>query len=228
MIIRLLFFDMEFANGQVLGSVYSFGYLVTDEQFRILIPPTDLCINPECKWNEYVEKNILAYPKEEIECAPAFPECFEQIRTLFAESDVAVGFAVSNDIKALRQDCERYGKEPFSYRWFDVEQLCRMQEMHSDAHGLGRCFQAWCGGAEPEHRHRSDGDADATMRVMKAICEAHHVTADMLLQAYPECCGEAVPTTGGVAVCQSAKASSKKKKRHWYHRKNKKEREAIP
>ena len=33
---------MEFANGKVPGSIYSIGYLVTDGDFEILVPPTDL------------------------------------------------------------------------------------------------------------------------------------------------------------------------------------------
>ena len=80
---RFLFFDMEFANGQVPGSIYSFGYLVTDEEFEVLEEGTDILINPECTGNEYVEQNILAYPKEEVEAAPAFPAEIK-IRTQWA------------------------------------------------------------------------------------------------------------------------------------------------
>ena len=78
-IIRILFFDMEFANGKVKGSVYSIGYMITDEEFRILTPPTDLLISPECEWNDYVKEHILAYPIEKVESAPAFHACYEQI-----------------------------------------------------------------------------------------------------------------------------------------------------
>ena len=93
---------MEFANGKIGGSVFSFGYLMTDEEFNILTPPADICINPDCEWNEYVAKNILAYPMETIEASPLFPECYENIRALFAEADIAVGFSVSNDVAGQR------------------------------------------------------------------------------------------------------------------------------
>ncbi len=220
---KLLFFDLEFANSQIPGSVYSLGYLITDESFQILMPPTDLCIAPECIWNEYVEKNILAYPKQEVESSPPFPEQFDFIQKLFGYADLAIGFAVGNDVKALLRDCERYGLPPLSYRWFDVERLCAKQEEHQDAHGLGGCYSAWCG-EEADHRHRSDGDAYATMRLMEAICKAKHVTADMMIQAYPECGGETSSGNGGQSRTDTT-TKQQQKKRRWYHRKNKQEKE---
>lgn len=192
-IIRILFFDMEFANGKVKGSVYSIGYMITDEEFRILTPPTDLLIAPECEWNDYVKEHILAYPIEEVEAAPAFSACYEQISALFSSVDVAVGFSVSNDVRALRADCVRYALPVLTYRWFDVERLCRKMEEHKDAHGLDGYFAAWCNGV-PDHRHRSDGDAYATARVMEAICREKRVDAQMIFTAYPECGGVASET----------------------------------
>ena len=133
---KLLFFDMEFADGKVPGSIYSFGYLMTDEHFEPVLPQTDLLLNPDSTWNEYVEANILAYPKEEVEAAPKFPERYEEIKALFDEADIAVGFAVNNDTTALRKNCERYGLPPIRFRVFDMECLCRKQEEHREAHGL--------------------------------------------------------------------------------------------
>ncbi len=186
---KLLFFDMEFANGKIGGSVFSFGYVITDEEFNILSGPADICINPDCEWNEYVAKNILAYPMETIEASPLFPDCYEEIKSLFNEADVAVGFSVSNDVTALRRVCERYALSPILYRWFDMEKLCRRADKHREAHGLAGYVTAWCGQA-PENQHRSDGDALATMHLMRAVCRDAHVDAEMLTIAYPECCGD--------------------------------------
>ena len=186
---KLLFFDMEFANGKIPGSVFSFGYVVTDEEFNILSGPVDICINPDCEWNEYVAKNILAYPIETIEASPLFPACYEEIKALFDEADIAVGFSVGNDIAALRRACERYALSPILYSWFDMEKLCRMADKHREAHGLAGCVTAWCKAA-PENQHRSDGDALATMHLMRAICRDAHVDGEMLTIAYPECAGD--------------------------------------
>ena len=202
--VKILFFDMEFANGQVPGSIYSFGYTVTDGDFRVLVPPTDILIDPCSTWNGYVEENILAYPKEEVESSPTFIQRYTELSALFADVDIAVGFSVSNDNRALRKACERDGLPPLSYTYFDVERLCRMLEEHKDAHGLRGYYTAWCG-EEPKNSHRSDGDALATMGLLQAVCRAKHVTAEMMIKAYPECVGE---TNAPVK-----KASPKKRRR---------------
>lgn len=186
---KILFFDMEFADGRVKGSIYSIGYLVTDENFDVITPQTDLLIHPDSTWNPYVVENILAYPMEALEAAPKFPELYESVRELFEGVDVAVGFAVNNDTGALHADCARYGLPPLRFRWFDTEKLCRLLEEHPDARGLAGCVRAWCG-QDPDNQHRSDGDAYATMSLLRGICRAKHVTPDMLMTAYPECGGD--------------------------------------
>ena len=220
-VLKLLFFDMEFANGKIPGSVFSFGYVMTDEEFNILSGPTDICINPDCEWNEYVAKNILAYPMETIKTSPLFPDCYEEIRALFADADMAVGFSVSNDVTALRRVCERYALAPIPYFWFDMEKLCRKQNKHKAAHGLAGYVTAWCGQA-PENQHRSDGDALATMHLMRAVCRDAHVDAEMLTIAYPECCGDTIiqnqPKKSKNA--QTASKNGKKRRRRRGHKKS--------
>lgn len=219
---KLLFFDMEFANGKIPGSVFSFGYVITDEEFHILSGPADICINPDCEWNEYVAKNILAYPMETIEASPLFPERYEEIKALLVDADIAVGFSVSNDNSALRRVCERYGLSPIFYSWFDMEKVCRAANKHRGAHGLAGCVAAWCGEA-PENQHRSDGDALATMHLMRAICEDAHIDAEMLITAYPECAGDTVMTQNQPKRAKNAHTGGKsgKKRRRPRHRKKK-------
>ncbi|MBQ7173514.1 MAG: hypothetical protein IJR88_05315 [Clostridia bacterium] len=189
---KILYFDMEFANGQVPGSIYSMGYLMTDEDFHILVPQTDLLINPDCAWNEYVEHKILAYPKETVEASPTFPDAYEKIRALFDEVEIAVGFAAGNDTRELRRDCDRYGLPKIQFPYLDLEPLCKSDNLHRGAHGLAGYVKAYCG-FDPENQHRSDGDAYATMCLFQALCQSKHATPDMMVAAYPECCGEAIP-----------------------------------
>ena len=218
---KILFFDMEFANGKISGSVFSFGYLITDEEFNILAEPTDICINPDCEWNEYVAKNILAYPMEVIESSPFFPDCYGRIKDLFAEADIAVGFSVGNDVTALRRVCERYELDPILYHWFDMEKLCRKLDKHKEAHGLAGYVTAWCGEA-PENQHRSDGDALATMHLMRAVCQDAHVDGEMLTIAYPECCGDiTVQNQPKKKKATNKSAKNGKKKRRPRRRKKK-------
>ena len=72
---RILFFDMEFADGRVPGSIYSIGYVVTDGNFKIKKTATDLLINPESSWNSYVKKNILALCTNCWHCGVAHCAC---------------------------------------------------------------------------------------------------------------------------------------------------------
>ena len=193
---KMLFFDMEFADGRVPGSIYSLGYVVTDENFKVLTPPTDVLINPESTWNGYVVRNILAYPKAKVCAAPNFAEQYKRIKKLFDRADIAVGFAVGNDVRALRKDCERYDLPKLSYRALDMEQICRQMEEHRDAHGLAGYVEAWCGEV-PKNQHRSDGDAYATMLLLREICKQKHVTPNMLIEAFPDSCtvSELLPCT---------------------------------
>ncbi len=213
---------MEFANGKVAGSVYSFGYLVTDEHFHVLVPPTDLLINPECEWNEYVQENILAYSMEEIGQAPTFPSVYGHILSLISSVDFAVGFSIGNDLRALLADCRRYGLTAPSFAWLDVEKLCKKVEAHREAHGLEGCFRAWCQGMPiPENRHRSDVDADMTASLLRAVCESLHVDAEMIRIAYPEC-------TGDSARMEKSNEKKPNHKRHRHHRSPKKEKKENP
>lgn len=223
-IVKLLFFDMEFANGKIPGSVFSFGYVITDEEFNILSGTADICINPDCEWNDYVAKNILAYPMETIEASPLFPACYEKIRALFEEADIAVGFSVSNDNSALRRACLRYELSPFPYFWFDMEKLCRRTDKHRGAHGLAGCVTAWCGDA-PENQHRSDGDALATMHLMRAICRDSHIDAEMLITAFPECAGDTIAVQPPQKRAKNAHTGGRKRRRSRHGKK--KDTEAI-
>lgn len=171
---KILFFDMEFANGKMPGSVYSFGYVRTDRRFRLTEPQTDLLINPDCAWNDYVRQHILAYPMTTVRQASLFPAYYKRIKKLLCRSTLVVGFAVNNDTTALRRACERYGLQPLRFRCLDLERVCRSLRDYPQAHGLDGYVRAYTG-IEPSNRHRSDGDAYATMMLLQAICEKHGI-----------------------------------------------------
>lgn len=171
---KILFFDMEFANGKMPGSVYSFGYVRTDRHFRLTEPQTDLLINPDCAWNDYVRQHILAYPMATVKQASLFPAYYKRMKKLLCRSTLVVGFAVNNDTTALRRACERYGLQPLRFRCLDLERVCRSLRDYPQAHGLDGYVRAYTG-IEPSNRHRSDGDAYATMMLLQAICEKHGI-----------------------------------------------------
>ena len=189
---KILFFDMEFANGKIPGSIYSFGYVQTNDKFVLTQPQTDLLMNPECNFNDYVRKNILAYPMKTVKEASTFPAYYKRLKKLLCRADLAVGFAVGNDTVALLRDCERYGLKPPVFKCLDMERLCKKFSDHKEAHGLSGCVEAWCGKI-PENQHRSDGDAYATMLLLRAVCEAKSLSPKAIAKLFSDCMIPSVP-----------------------------------
>ena len=182
---KILFFDMEFANGKIPGSVYSLGYVQTNHKFKLTEPQTDLLMNPDCEWNAYVRSHILAYPMSTVKSAALFPTYYKRLKKLLCRADLVVGFAVKNDTVALRRACERYGLKPLEFQCLDMERLCKKLGDYPEAHGLSGYVRAYCG-MEPENQHRSDGDAYATMLLLKAICERHGICPKKIKAQFAE------------------------------------------
>ena len=189
---KILFFDMEFANGKVPGSIYSFGYVLTDAKFRLKHPQTDILMNPECAFNDYVRKNILAYPLATVKSASTFPAYYKRLKKLLAGSSLAVGFAVGNDTAALRHACERYGLKPPAFQCLDMERLCKKLGDHKEAHGLSGYVEAWCE-QTPSNQHRSDGDALATMMLFRAVCEQKKIDPRKIAKLFADCMVPSLP-----------------------------------
>lgn len=182
---KIVFFDMEFANGKIPGSVYSIGYVQTDHKFRLTEPQTDLLMNPDCEWNAYVRSHILAYPMKTVKSAALFPAYYKRLKKLLCRADLVVGFAVKNDTVALRRACERYDLKPLEFHCLDMERVCKLYKDHPDAHGLSGYVRAYCG-EEPKNQHRSDGDALATMMLLRAVCEQHGLCPKKLKQTFAD------------------------------------------
>ena len=182
---KIVFFDMEFANGKIPGSVYSIGYVQTDHKFKLTEPQTDLLMNPDCEWNAYVRSHILAYPMRIVKEAALFPVYYKRLKRLLCRADLVVGFAVKNDTVALRRACERYGLKPLDFECLDMERVCKFYKDHPEAHGLSGYVRAYCG-EEPKNQHRSDGDAYATMMLLRAVCEQHGLSPKKIKQQFAD------------------------------------------
>ena len=221
---KIVFFDMEFANGKIPGSVYSLGYVQTNHQFKLTQPQTDLLMNPDCEWNNYVRTHILAYPMRTVRSAALFPSYYKRLKTLLCHADLVVGFAVKNDTNALRAACQRYDLKPLSFRCLDLERLCKALGDYPQAHGLSGYVRAYCG-MEPENQHRSDGDAYATMLLLKAICEKHNISPKQIKSLFASHIVDALPPTQPTkrkkqrGDAEPAAEENAPKKRHNRHRK---------
>lgn len=167
---KYLFFDTESANCRRSGNIFSFGYLLTDEQFNVISPQEDIIINPRTRFDSYVKKHILAYKSEQIKSAPDFAAVYPRLREIMtAENVVCVGYGVENDLKFLNGDCARYELEKIPAKFYDVQTLIRQAENRA-FRKLALEYAFYTGEAD-EHAHRSDADAYFTMRVAQEICK---------------------------------------------------------
>ncbi|MBE6630543.1 MAG: 3'-5' exonuclease [Ruminococcaceae bacterium] len=220
---KYLFFDIECANCyQNCAKIFSLGYVVTDENFNILHDKEDVLINPRDRFDWYVAKKMMAYPREIFKDMPPFPDFYDRFREMFEDEDtMVIGYAVTNDVHFLHDDCRRYGLAPYTYKFYDVQQLYARQPVNNTAKNLEDSLLSWCQ-VEPENLHRSDEDAYNTMLIMKAIAAYHGTNIPGLMEMFPDCGGS---TKDGVIDFAWRKPEGEKKKKR--HRSKKKKTEAA-
>ena len=221
---KYLFFDIECANCyNNCAKIFSLGYCITDENFNILEDKRDVLINPRDRFDWYVAKKMMAYPRSIFADQPAFPEFYDFFKAMFEDEDtIVIGYAVTNDVHFLQDDCKRYGLTPFTYRFYDVQQIYARQPENNTAKNLEDSLLSWCG-IEPENLHRSDEDAYNTMLILKAIAAYHGKNLPELLEMYPECGGR---TEGFTMEYGWKKPEGEGKKKR--HRGGKKKKDAAP
>ena len=135
---KYLFFDIECANCyNNCAKIFSLGYCITDENFNLLHDKEDVLINPRDRFDWYVAKKMMAYPRSIFADKPPFPEFYEFFREMFEDPEtVVIGYAVTNDVHFLQDDCRRYDLTPFTYRFYDVQQIYARKQYRQELRGL--------------------------------------------------------------------------------------------
>ncbi len=212
---KYLFFDIECANCyNNSAKIFSLGYVITDEKFNILHDKEDVLINPKDRFDWYVAKKMMAYPRSIFADKPPFPAFYEQFKAMFEDEEtIVIGYAVTNDVHFLQDDCKRYDLAPFSYRFYDVQQIYARQPENNTAKNLEDSLLSWCG-IEAENLHRSDEDAYNTMLILKAIAEYHHTDLPGVLAMFPDCGGETHDFVIDYAWKKPESETKCKKRRH--------------
>ena len=119
---RYVFFDIECADGGK-GSICSFGYVITDENFCEL-ESDDIVINPESKFRLSGKSRcpdiFFAYTEAEFRNAPRFPVFYEKIRSLLeADDQIVIGHSVQDDVNFLCKACMRYKLPALKFKFAD-------------------------------------------------------------------------------------------------------------
>lgn len=167
-----LFFDIECANcysGR--GKIYSFGYVITDENFNEIFPPRDVLMNPASNFDPYVKKNILAYDRKLFKTLPKFDEVYPEIRDLLcANNRICFGYGILNDLHFLKDDCARYALPELEFPVYDVQKLIEIVE-NKKARRLDVEYSERTGDEE-RGTHRSDEDAVRTAKIAELLCKS--------------------------------------------------------
>ena len=117
-----LFIDTECANPKY-GSICTFGYFMTDENF-VKIESEDILMNPETEYDPYVARNILRYSLSELDSNMPFPCYYDRIKELLCRKQTLVfGFSLSNDIRFLNETCMRYRLPSINCGFYDVQKI---------------------------------------------------------------------------------------------------------
>lgn len=193
---RYLFFDIEASEGR---SMCSFGYVLADEDFRIL-KKEDILINPEAgfctrAWSKKKREEgrgiTLAYPEKVFRKSPTFPKVYEKIRDILEkDGQTIIGFSHANDVRYLCTACRRYKLPFFSYSFFDVQDVYREFGRISDQISLEKIIHELGVNIDGYTLHKSDDDAEISMLVAKAICEKTSLTLGGLIGRYSRYVGE--------------------------------------
>ena len=123
---KYLFFDLEYATSKGGNiKICEFGYVVTDENFRIL-DRDNLIINPNImheEWDWRVVRKILTRRVLEYEDSPKFDEYYDDIVKLIKSADYVFGHSLNGDARALNCDCQRYGLPSIDFKFYDIKEF---------------------------------------------------------------------------------------------------------
>ncbi|MDE6550084.1 MAG: hypothetical protein K2M44_01100 [Clostridia bacterium] len=206
---RYLFYDVECSNcfnGE--GKMCSFGYVITDCDFNV-IDKRDIVMNPASRF--YLRRKDgkpeieLAYSEEYFKSQPKFDNFYEEIKEMLEYPDqLVMGHSILNDVKHLAYQCKRYKFPCINYRFGDSQLIYKKFINGGHQVGLAKICEEY--DIQPEHLHRSDDDAWATMEFVRKFCGERHITLDKLLSDNPELTGSIEDfevTLSGISVTRS-------------------------
>lgn len=206
---KYIFFDIECADGGQ-GTICSFGYLITDENFNEIIS-RDILINPSGRFR--LEGRVgrpdikLAYPMEVFRSSPKFYRYYEEIKNVLEGPDqIVIGHSAKNDAVFLNKSCERYHLDYLNFEFADTQKLFGIFSDTKQQVSLEHAIEAL--GLPPQDiSHRSDEDAQSTMRLLKALCEKMGYDLPSLMEKYPSVTGK---TKDGIATYEGEELAEKR------------------
>lgn len=166
---KYLFFDIETVMGENINNrIVSFGYVLTDEQFKE-IKKEDIFINPQ---EEMETINNWEWKQNATQGQQGFKSFYHKIKDLLTESGtIVVGHGTINDVQYLSDECDRYHFEPIDFNYLDTYKIAarllpssvskKLKPLHDELVG-NNCAYQW---------HRSLDDACMTKEVFEVLMD---------------------------------------------------------
>lgn len=202
---KYLFFDIECSNCfKGIGKICEFGYVITDENFKILasreIPMSpgrggenrfDMSIYKRDSDFNWAYDFSYYYEQEE------YPSFHVKIKKLLEDPDTKVfGHSIDNDIRYLDGTIKRYNLDQIKYIAYDTQKMMKYySEKHEKFMGLKDAFIKLCGKDEliKLQPHLSRDDAIMSMRVAQEMCKNLNVSLSELIELCPSCKINVIP-----------------------------------
>lgn len=142
-------------------------------------------MHPEAPFDWYLfKKNSkirLAYPRKYYEKFPPFPQLYGEIKSILeSEYQGIFGFDVINDLKFVYDSVTRYKLDQIKIKAYDVRKILDGYDNYSG--GLTNAIKQYVSDMHLELiSHKSDDDAEMTMRIIEAVCDNLEVSIEELI-----------------------------------------------
>ena len=192
---KYLFFDIECSNCfQGIGKMCEFGYVLTDENFKI-IRKDDIPMSPgKGRGNRFHlrgrkdQRDLeLAYDEELYFSQKEFPSFYDRIKLLIEDKDtICFAYSMENDIFHLYHSCKRYKLEPFNYTCYDVQRFVAAYLEKKGQMSLLNACKTIVGphSVVKLQEHLSRDDAEMERMIFEAICTLQDTNSLSLLSKF--------------------------------------------
>jgi len=184
-LMKFLTFDIESCTGNPFdGSLCSFGYILTED--GKVLDRADLLVNPlpprfMLGFKNKPPRIKLAYDVKAFRMSPRFNARYCEIKALFEQADMVLGFAVANDLRYINNACDMFSLKRFSFVFIDVQLLAGLMIPELKNAGLK---------AVADHfnieflEHRSDEDARVTYEIFDRLLSSSGKDIEEIVAEY--------------------------------------------
>ena len=212
-----------------------FGYILTDENFKILRKDEIVMSPGRGRENRFYLKGRkgqrdleLAYDYDYYYDQPEFPVFYEKIKKLIeAENTVCFAWSSGNDMLHLFHTCKRYRKEPLRFICYDVQKIAsNFLGIKKPLSLKNACISIVGKNSTIQlQEHLSSDDAKMTMMILEAVCVLERKNSSSLIAESEYAKEDAYDYVLNIDARKNEK--QKRKERHQFYKRMVKEDELL-